>query len=637
MTAPLLRLLLTLLLAVSALPLHAACEAVLPLQQAERWVESAGAQAAEVVAMPDPLPFAWRNSRQPIRYRLDVSACAGTPAPALWVFRVGAAYRIHDDSGRPLQVLSAVDRQTPAGDPAAAYTGRVPTLFALPSSARHVELELIAQPYLPAGLIGAQLGPTHQLLATNLAAVTDVVRGADIASGVLLILGLLGGLLWLQRRRDLAVLWIGVACGLWGLRGLAYFQPQLLLPPGLFELANPLQILLTGAAMTASILALLGELKGRAGRWLAGSTLAAALALLVAEVLGQGYVFARAWCLSTAYVAVCGLMAVVWRRRADLQRWRFALLFGGSAVVLVCAGHDVLVMASGLPPDTGSWVFWGVVVLLMAFAVLSGEYVVATLARAERSNEELERHAALKTQELEQSYALLRESERETARTQERERLLRDMHDGLGAQLMTALRALERGALAPQQLAASLHDSLDELRLLMDSTDMGHYLPAALAAWRNRWDSRLAAAGVSLQWHIDESLDAVQLAGETALQVMRILQEAAANIVKHAQASHMVFDARVVRQPEGRDALRISIADDGRGLSQEAQRPGARGVKNMHYRAALVGAWLAIGPRAPAPGTEVVLLLPLPPAQATSPRRAASIAASAREEMSSLR
>ncbi|QJW83274.1 hypothetical protein HK414_00485 [Ramlibacter terrae] len=124
----------------------------------------------------------------------------------------------------------------------------------------------------------------------------------------------------------------------------------------------------------------------------------------------------------------------------------------------------------------------------------------------------------------------------------------------------------------------------------------------------------------------------MQLTGEVALQVMRILQEAAANIVKHAQARRMVLDAQV------REAtLVIAIRDDGRGLQLQGERAGSRGLANMRYRAAQIGADLAVGPCSDGPGTEVVLWLPLAAGQATSPRRAASIAASARDEIPSLR
>jgi signal transduction histidine kinase len=460
------------------------------------------------------------------------------------------------------------------------------------------------------------------------------VAFSDAASGVVLVLGGLALLLWTQRRRDHALLWLAVASALWGVRGVAYYGPVVPVPPMWFEQFNPLNVLLASFALTMSVLSLLDLLTPRRRRWLVGAAAFCVVALVVTTVAGRGGLFARAACQAAGFLMVGSLVPAVWRERAQLRPWRTATLIATFLALLVCALHDLMVVGGALPATGQTWVFWGFVLMLISFAAMSGQYVVATLNRAERANEELERHVRSKTIELEESYARLRDNERESARAQERERLLRDMHDGLGAQLMTALRGMERGALAPQQVAQSLQDSLDELRLLMDSTDMGHYLPGALAAWRNRWDHRLAAVGVALEWQIDESLDEVQLAGDTALQVMRILQEAAANIVKHAQARRMLLDARAPLMDGARE-LQITIRDDGRGVPDGPARTGARGLKNMQHRAAQIGASLSIAGNGEG-GTCVTLRLPLE-AQATSPRRDASIAASARDEIPSLR
>ena len=82
--------------------------------------------------------------------------------------------------------------------------------------------------------------------------------------------------------------------------------------------------------------------------------------------------------------------------------------------------------------------------------------------------------------------------------------------------------------------------------------------------------------------------------------------------------------------------LRIAVSDDGVGLPAAPPRPGARGLKNMRHRAEEIGATLGVSARTGG-GTEVLLQLPLAKDQFTRPRRAASIAASARDEMPSLR
>ena len=624
------------------------CAAAAPIAVAQRTIANAPPELAgpSSQALPDRLPLAVRSERQRIRYELDVMRCTGAPAAALWLFRVGAPYRITVD-GQPLALLSARAMLRPEllvggllPTQPDVYNGRIPALFALPQGARVVSVELQALPYIPAGIVEARVGPASALLPVQAVAVEDVVAYADAASGVVLVLGLMALLLWLQRRADHGLLWLAVACGLWGIRGLAYFSHAVYLNPVAFEQFNPINVLLASAAIAASIAHILGGLQRRAALRLTVAVALCVLALGVAGWLGTGAAAARALSLATGFGIISWLIVWVWRARSRLARWHVGTLIAGLAALLGCAVHDLMVVAGTLPPSEPSYVFWGFVFLLTGFAAMSGQYVVITLNRAERSNEELERHVARKTQELEHSYELLRESERDAARAQERGRLLRDMHDGLGAQLMTALRGVERGALGPADVQRSLQDGLDELRLLMDSTDLGHYLPAALAAWRNRWDARLLAAGVSLEWTVDESLDQVQLSSDTALQVMRILQEAAANIVKHSQARRMTLDARVVAASPAA-LLRIVITDDGVGLPAEAARPGARGLKNMRYRADQIGAELVIALQGAQPGTQVSLSVPVElPAgdpQATSPRLAASIAASARDDIPSLR
>jgi len=597
------------------------CGLVEDLTSVQRVIEPAGTApsavaATETVALPDTLPRQARTAALRVRYELDVSSCAATPAAALWIFRAGAPYRITAD-GAPLALLSA-NAMAAAGDADPApgegiYNGRIPALFSLPAGARTVAIELQTLPYIPSGLVGAAAGPTNLLLPRHVATVRSVIGYADAASGVVLVVAALSFLLWLPRRRDLNLLWLAAACGIWGVRGLAFFNSAVPIGPLLFEQLNSVNALLAASAISAASLHLIRPPgQRRSGLLVLGTlTLLALASFGLSAVLDNGVALARTITQLTGTGCICWMGVEFWRRRKALPTRHTAGLIVCVLVLLTCVVHDLLVVAGALAPTSHSWVFWGFVIVLLGFALMSGEYVVATLNRAERSNEELELHVARKTRDLQSSYARLRENEQEAARAQERDRLLRDMHDGLGAHLMTALRGVERGALAPPQVAQSLQDSLDELRLLMDSADMGQYLPGALAAWRNRWDSRLAAAGVALDWAIDESVDQVQLPSGTALQVMRILQEAATNVVKHAQAQRMQLAARV-RDVEGRPTLSIEIADDGVGPGQDAARAGARGLKNMHYRAGQIGARLAITAReAPQRGCKVVLSLPL--------------------------
>ena len=254
--------------------------------------------------------------------------------------------------------------------------------------------------------------------------------------------------------------------------------------------------------------------------------------------------------------------------------------------------HDRLISTASLEPWIGfEAAYWrpvSAMLLAVAFCLLVADEFVHAINEA--------KHSAVA---------------QERALNAERERMNREMHDGLGAHLITALRGVERGvergALSKEQVAQLLQDGLDELRLLMDSSDLGRSLHGALAAWRNQWDARLQAVGVNLNWQVDAALERLALGSDATLHIMRVLQEAVTNTVKHAHASEIH-----VRAQQQDQQLLLEIVDNGVGLpAQTTDTHRGRGVGNMHLRADRLGAQLRLEAlTAPAQGTRVRLTLP---------------------------
>ncbi|QJW83277.1 hypothetical protein HK414_00500 [Ramlibacter terrae] len=185
-----------------------ACTARVPLSTAERTIAHADAPPTRsTVTLPDDLPRPLRVEDVRVGYTLDVSRCAGAGTAALWLFRVGAPFTIHDDAGRPLALLSAGGRLPTdqwvarlAASERAVYNGRIPALFALEPGTRTVRIELLTITFIPSGIVAAELGPTNLLLPVQARTLEGVVAFADIASGVVLVLGALALLLWTRRR-----------------------------------------------------------------------------------------------------------------------------------------------------------------------------------------------------------------------------------------------------------------------------------------------------------------------------------------------------------------------------------------------------------------------------------------------------
>lgn len=233
--------------------------------------------------------------------------------------------------------------------------------------------------------------------------------------------------------------------------------------------------------------------------------------------------------------------------------------------------------------------------------------VAQALAESKRLNAELEERVRQKQLELERTFDALRQLAREAAVVEERRRLMADMHDGIGGQLISTLSLVEHGEASKEQVAAALRDCIDDLRLAIDSLEPSDddLLPL-LGNLRYRLEPRLKAGGIVLDWQVRDVPKLACLTPQNVLHVLRILQEALINVLKHAQA-------RVVRVATTADArgVLIDIGDDGRGFDAAAGSRG-RGLLSMRRRALALGAELSLT-SSPA-GTTLSLRLPTDPA-----------------------
>lgn len=218
----------------------------------------------------------------------------------------------------------------------------------------------------------------------------------------------------------------------------------------------------------------------------------------------------------------------------------------------------------------------------------------------------VQRHVAHDlAEELRTNQQRLLELEGERAAQQEREQLMRSMHDGLGATLVSSLVLAERGQLDAREVADVLRECVDDVRLVVDSLEFAeHDLGTLLGSLRYRWDRRLQAAGLTLRWQVDDLPPSSRLTPAAALQVQRIVQEALANVVKHAQARELAISAQV--SPTG---VRVAICDDGIGFDPGAVATQGRGLRNLRQRSDQLGARLTLESR-PGQGTRVCLDLP---------------------------
>lgn len=202
------------------------------------------------------------------------------------------------------------------------------------------------------------------------------------------------------------------------------------------------------------------------------------------------------------------------------------------------------------------------------------------------------------------------EVQRAAERALDRQRILDDMHDGVGSQLLGLLLQARSGTLAEGELVAGLESSLDDLRLIVDSLDpVNESLEAALHALRVRLRARFEAAGVQLSFDVDEAV-AGSFESAASMQILRALQEMLTNTLRHARAQRVqVRLGRLAREGNGPERVELAVQDDGIGLGGEPLRRG-RGMKSLTTRALKLGGRLVVEPRAP--GLRVAIEMPIP-------------------------
>jgi len=266
------------------------------------------------------------------------------------------------------------------------------------------------------------------------------------------------------------------------------------------------------------------------------------------------------------------------------------------AVLTGIAGSSMSLLAPVLPLFVAFIIAELLVVVSKLFLMGDGSYDAlglasilygVTLIGQARNSAIAARVAVVLRFELADSHARLREIEHRQTLAQERQRLMQDMHDGLGSSLVSALRVVEHGRLDEADVAQVLKGCIDDLKLAIDSMESVEAdVLLLLATLRFRLGPRLESSGIALRWEVKNVPPLPWLNPKNALHILRILQEAFTNIIKHTHASEIRLSTRA----EG-ECIVISVTDNGCGFDLDKARHGrGKGLTNQQNRAQSIGA-----------------------------------------------
>ena len=562
------------------------------------------------------LPYGWDETEGlaegEARFVLDLDLADPAQPTALYMARIGNTYRL------TLNGVEVAHFGQGLSDPHA-DAGRQPRFFELPQHllAAHNRLEIAVgvNTARGAGLSPVVAGPHDEVLARYRSNRLWQGAASRLVAIVSAVLGLLSLLVWLRRREPL-FLFYGLGEVAWSLQTTrVLFDHAPFGWPWLFwGLVVTTSFHVAAPMLCKFALAVVGRGDGMLGRalnamlWLA----------LPASVLWLvfGFVWIGAVERAAAVLAAVSMTVVV-TRSAWRSRVREEQVLAAAALLIVgCGVRDVLMLKlSGQAFDVVPWSRFAWVGFAVAMAWVIAERMRKDSLALGAMNERLNEQLAIRNAELAAAFERERENEKKSGALEERQRLVRDLHDGLGGHLVGALRMAQQEGAASQAIAQQLRDAVDQLRITVDSMHESEGdVSAALATVRYRLGPRLQAAGIDLQWDVDELPPAAHWGVREAHHLQMLLYEAFTNMIVHSGATQ----ARLSAHHDGvavPPSVRISLSDNGRGFDAAAAAArGGKGLANMRKRARALGAQFEL--RSAAQDTRLELVLPLQPGAA---------------------
>ncbi|MGB5346898.1 MAG: ATP-binding protein, partial [Woeseia sp.] len=278
------------------------------------------------------------------------------------------------------------------------------------------------------------------------------------------------------------------------------------------------------------------------------------------------------------------LYVEAWRRsNAALH----LLAMSGSVMVLFGA-HDVLVSSGAAPWGFGYLLPYSAASSLVVFSALLVNDFARDQIKLENITRDLDRRVQAAPREIERNHVALRAFEQERVLTVERERVARDIHDGVGGQLVALLSRIKSGRQTVAATETAVSHAMHDLRLVIESLDVADGdLVTALASWRHGLERRFVGSGLRIVWQPTDIPRLTNVGPSDILNVLRLLDESATNALRHAKASTIT-----IRYGIDDGEFFISLSDDGIGGARVSA--DGNGLINMRQRATALNAQLNV-------------------------------------------
>jgi signal transduction histidine kinase len=565
--------------------------------------------AAQRVPLPDEWSRSRPGTRGPAWYRVAFDARGVEASGELFALYVERACST-------LEVQLNGQRVHVGGRLVEPYTRhcQYPQLVALPSALMRpgvntVDVKVVGEPLAAVasrqragGLSAMQLGLYAELAPVHARRHLLNVTLPQTASAMLLLVGvfmlLIGGL----KRAHSHLVYFGAFAIGWAVVGARLWWADL---PLSGHAADVLLVSFMPWVVLAGVLFVLRYAGDAKRRWIDTALYAQCLVVPPTLLLAgpeRLYPVASGWYalfVAEAAAAIGWHLWTLWHRRRERFGPMAVLLLGALALV----GLEFVAQQRVLADR------WQVLshALLPAAIVAMGLYLMREHGRAlhaaEADRQTLEARVREAAAQIERNYAQLAELRVEQVTQQERKRIAADLHDDLGAKLLTIVHTSDN-----DRISALAREALEEMRLSVRGlTGKPVRLLDALGDWRAEVVSRLAQTGIEADWATAVEDGDHTLSARVYVQTTRILREAVNNIIKHSGASHCA-----VRVAVDGGQFELTIQDNGSGIPLEldGRLDRGHGMASMKHRAKQMQGQCLVE-SGPGYGTVIRLTLPL--------------------------
>ncbi len=410
-----------------------------------------------------------------------------------------------------------------------------------------------------------------------------------LIGGLLFFAALATGAIWLLRRTESLYGWFALTCLLWSINILTEFLIDLSDPIGLFKLLFRYSSIAFFCAMLVIVVNRYRNTRAVKIEWLLVG-IAAALSLATV-LLPEQYKQA----MSNYGIGAFALILISYCFFALLRNYLHTgtmtdclVAYSVAVIFFFSIGDLQSAVSINAEKYSGMTAHFGAPFFVMVLGWKLIKDFVTARSHAEELNLNLERRVAEKTRELEESFAKMQALEKRQILAQERDRLIMDMHDGLGGQLVSAMSMLEYDNIDRNTVSTAIKDALGDMRLMIDALDpVSDDLAMVLGSFRQRLQTNLQGTNIDLNWQVQDVPLMEDLGPHKTLQILRILQEAVTNAIKYSGASVIT----IATGTEGERAF-LSVSDNGRGMRGDCGK--GRGLDNMQRRADALNATLSI-------------------------------------------